>query len=280
MPNSALISAEEALALVGESDVKFADATWYLPNVPRSAVEDYRQDHIPAAVYFDIDAVSDSGIDLPHMYPSLEVFSKCVGDLGIGDSDRVIVYDRGNFVASARAWWMFRSFGHEDVRVLDGGLNAWKQAGGSTEDSLPQVVGKPYSGNAAGNAVVLHGELMSSLHDPSMALLDARSEGRFSGAEPEPRPGLRGGHIPGSLNMYYGDVLDSNGFMKSPEEVENLLSSLSVDSDQTIVTTCGSGVTAAILLLAINQTRTQPMRLYDGSWTEWALNPDSPIGGE
>ena len=139
MHENALISAAEALTLISEPDVRFVDATWYLPNVPTSALDDYRNDHIPGAVYFDIDAVSDPNTSLPHMYPSLEVFSQCVGDLGISDSDRVIVYDRSKFVASARAWWMFQSFGHPFVRVLDGGLKAWKRAGGSTDDTPPQV---------------------------------------------------------------------------------------------------------------------------------------------
>ncbi len=277
MDETPLISADEALSLSGEPGVRFADATWYLPNVPSSAYEAYQEDHIPGSVYFDIDAIAESGSDLPHTFPSLETFSECVGNLGISETDCVVVYDRSNFVASARAWWMFRSFGHQKIRVLDGGLLAWKRAGGLTDDRPTEVNRTTYAGSPAGDSVILREELSANLHDQSMAILDARSYGRFSGNEPEPRPGLRGGHIPGSLNMYYGDIVDSDGFMKSSDQIAELLRSLSVSSDKTIVTTCGSGVTAAILLLAIHQSRQDSLRLYDGSWTEWALHPDSPI---
>ncbi len=277
MADTPLISADEALSLFGEPGVRFADATWYLPNVPSNAYEAYQEDHIPGSVYFDIDAIAESGDGLPHTFPTLETFSECVGNLGISGTDCVIVYDRSKFVASARAWWMFRSFGHQSVRVLDGGLLAWKRAGGLTDDQPTEENRTEYSGSPAGDSVILREELAANLHDRSMAILDARSYGRFSGNEPEPRPGLRGGHIPGSLNMYYGDVVDSDGFMKSSDEIAEILRSLSVTSEQSIVTTCGSGVTAAILLLAIHQSRQEDLRLYDGSWTEWALHPDSPI---
>lgn len=277
MAETPLISADEALSLTSEPGVRIADATWYLPNVPSDAYEAYQEDHIPGSVFFDIDVIAESGSDLPHTFPSLETFSKCVGNLGISETDCVIVYDRSKFVASARAWWMFRSFGHQNVRVLDGGLPAWKRAGGLTDDQPTEVSRTTYTGSPAGDSVIQREELVANLHDQSIAILDARSYGRFSGNEPEPRPGLRGGHIPGSLNMYYGDVVDSDGFMKSSDEVSEILRSLSVSSNQSIVTTCGSGVTAAILLLAIHQSRQDDLRLYDGSWTEWALHPDSPI---
>ncbi len=277
MQPDSLISASEALTLIGESDVRFVDATWYLPNVPSNAYEAYQEDHIPGAVYFDIDQVADSQSTLPHMYPSPEKFSQCVGELGISDRDRVIVYDRSKFVASARAWWMFHSFGHEHVRVLNGGLSAWRKAGGETVDTPTRIVQQSYTSRPAGDAVISREELAQTMDRDSVAVVDARSHGRFSGQEPEPRPGLRGGHIPGSVNMYYGDVMDADGVMKSPREIEAIMKSVSLGADRTIVTTCGSGVTAAILLLAIFQLREDRLRLYDGSWTEWALHPDSPI---
>lgn len=277
-PNT-LISANEALSLIGEPDIRFADATWYLPDVPKNAHDTYKQEHIPGAVHFDIDSIADASSDLPHMFPSLAVFSQRVGELGISEMDRVIVYDRSKFVASARAWWMFRSFGHPNVRVLDGGLSAWKNAGGVTEGETTQVAGNTYRGSPTGDTVILRAELAEKLHDRNMALIDARSQGRFGGSEPEPRPGLRSGHIPGSLNLYYGDVMDADGFIKPADQIADILESLGVGSDDTIVTTCGSGVTAAILLLAIHQLRQDGMRLYDGSWTEWASHPDSPMPG-
>ncbi|MDE0309535.1 MAG: sulfurtransferase [Acidiferrobacterales bacterium] len=272
-----LISANEALSMSGEPDVRFVDATWYLPNVPSNAFEAYQEDHIPGSVYFDIDEVAEPGSDLPHVFPSLKTFSERVGNLGISESDRVIVYDRSKFVASARAWWMFHSFGHREVRVLNGGLNAWKRAGGLTDDQPTEIARATYVGLPANESVILRDEVAARLDDEFTAILDARSHGRFSGSEPEPRPGLRGGHIPGSMNLYYGDVMDSEGYLKSANEVADLLLSRSVSPQQTLVTTCGSGVTAAILLLAIFQFQQQNLRLYDGSWTEWALHPDSPI---
>lgn len=272
-----LISAYDALSLVAEPDVRFVDATWFMPSVPTNAYEAYLLEHIPGAVYFDIDKVAETSIKLPHTFPSANTFEKAIGNLGILETDRVVAYDRGNFTASARAWWLFESFGHQNVSVLDGGLPAWKRADGEVTETVPEVTPQIYRATAADDAVILREEVVAALPDSSVAIVDARSPGRFNGTEPEPRPGLRGGHIPGSLNMYYADVLHEDGTMKNADEVSALLDSLSVSADQQIVSTCGSGVTAAIILLAIYQFRQDGLRLYDGSWTEWALHPDSPV---
>ncbi len=272
-----LISAADAKALSAEPDLKFVDATWFLPNLPTRGYDAYALEHIPGAVFFDIDAIADTSIKLPHVFPSLEIFEQSMGELGISEHDRVIVYDRGNFVASARAWWMFSAFGHQQVSTLDGGLPAWKKIGGDVSEDAPDVAPAVYQGTAAKGTVVTHGEVVSALSDQSQAIIDARSQGRFSGAEPEPRPGLRGGHIPGSQNMYYGDLLNGDGTMKGADAIAAHLESLSISADQQIISTCGSGVTAAILLLGISQVRQDGLKLYDGSWTEWALNPASPI---
>ena len=275
-PNS-LISATEALAIHGEPDVKFVDATWYLPNIPTNAHEAYLLEHIPGAVYFDIDQVAEPSGELPHIFPSLSTFEQSVGNLGISADDRVIVYDRGKFVASARAWWIFKSFGHQNVSVLDGGLPAWRQLDGDLAEDAPTIVPQSYRATASQDSVVMREQVVASLSDPTVALLDARSPGRFHGTEPEPRPGLRGGHIPGSANMYYGDLLNEDGTMKGPEAIAAMMKALAIRDDQQIVSTCGSGVTAAIVLLAIYQVRQDGLQLYDGSWTEWALHPDSPM---
>ncbi len=272
-----LISAEKANALYGEPDVKFVDATWYLPNVPTNAHDAFLLEHIPGAVYFDIDAVAEKPSELPHVFPTVQTFEKSVGALGISDADRVIIYDRGNFVASARAWWIFRNFGHEMVTVLDGGLPSWKRIQGDLAEDEPEIETQVYRAAAQLDTVVLREQVVDSLSNPSVAIVDARSPGRFHGEEPEPRPGLRGGNIPGSMNMYYGDLLNQDGTLKGSSEISAILDSLSITADQQIVSTCGSGVTAAIVLLAIYQVRQNDMQLYDGSWTEWALHPDSPI---
>ena len=273
-----LIEISDALDCLNQQGVKFVDATWYMPNVPSNAYETYLNEHIPGAVHFDIDKVANHAVDLPHMYPSLEYFELSMSELGISSSDKVIVYDRSNFVASARVWWMFLSFGHQNVKVLNGGLKAWKSAGGPIETAAPcKSSDSPYAGQSVGEQVIDRAQVQAIRSNPDAAILDARSEGRFEGTEPEPRPGLRGGHIPGSLNLYYGDVMGSDGIMYDPERIQEILRDLSVDSSPVLVTTCGSGVTAAILLLAIYQVRNQGLRMYDGSWTEWALHPDSEI---
>ncbi len=277
MFSNPLISATDVLALQSDSDVRFIDATWYMPNVPNNAYETYLLEHIPSAVYFDIDKIADTSINLPHVFPTQVIFEEAVGALGISAQDRVIAYDRGNFVASARAWWMFRAFGHEKINVLDGGLRAWKSAGGDLAEDTHKIESATYQSQNLVDAIISRVGVVDSLSDSSIAMVDARSPGRFNGTEPEPRPGLRGGHIPGSANMYYGDVLNEDGTMKGPDAIAELLSSLSVDKDQQIVSTCGSGVTAAIILLAIYQVRQDGLRMYDGSWTEWALHPDSPM---
>ncbi len=273
-----LIEAVDALALLHQPGVKFVDATWYMPNVPTKAYDVYLNEHIPGAIHFDIDKVADHSIDLPHMYPSLQYFESSMSILGIGSSDQIIVYDRSTFVASARVWWMFLSFGHENVKVLNGGLKAWKNVGGSVASGA-EVVAKQgsYAGRAVSSQIIDRERVRANMSSANVAIVDARSQGRFDGTEPEPRPGLRGGHIPGSLNLYYGDVMDSAGMMHGAERIQKILDDLSVDSSPTIVTTCGSGVTAAILLLGIYQVRQKGLTMYDGSWTEWALHPESPI---
>ena len=273
-----LIEISDALDRLNQQGVKFVDATWYMPNVPKNAYETYLNEHIPGAVHFDIDKVADHAVDLPHMYPSLEYFESSMSEMGISSSDEVIVYDRSNFVASARAWWMFVSFGHQNAKVLNGGLKAWKSAGGPMESGTHSKSSSgSYVGQPVGDQVMDRLQVQAVMSNPDAAILDARSKGRFEGTEPEPRPGLRGGHIPGSLNLYYGDVMDSDGIMYDSERIQKILGDLSVDSSPVLVTTCGSGVTAAVLLLAIYQVRSQGLRMYDGSWTEWALHPDSKV---
>ena len=272
-----LVSASTALEIAGRSGFRFVDATWFMPNVPSSAAQAYQAEHIPEAVYFDIDEVADPSTDLPHMLPSHELFENCAGNLGLSADDKIVVYDRGKFVASARVWWMFRIFGHDRVYVLNGGLPAWQRAGGEITDALVNVEPTVYVCARSHDLAVNYDQVVESLEDDSTVLLDARSPGRFSGAEPEPRAGLRGGHIPSSINMYYADVLNLDGTLKSPAAVAEMLNAREIDPNQNIITTCGSGVTAAILLLAMFQVRRHDMYLYDGSWTEWALNPCSPI---
>lgn len=247
-----------------------------MPGGQLDGKKEYENEHIPQAVYFDIDHVCDPSSSLPHMFPSQRRFEICVGELGITASDSLIAYDRNSYISSARAWWLFHSFGHEQVKVLNGGLAAWKRANGPCNNIVPECTPQKYECTPAGDAVTLWEDVVESINNPSEALIDARSQGRFQGTEPEPRPDLRGGHIPGSLNLYYGDLINPDGSMRDSDEIQDMLNNLGVKDNQRIVTTCGSGVTASILLLAIYQFRQDKLSLYDGSWTEWALHPDSP----
>ena len=276
MQISPLNSAEKALQLYQESKIKFVDASWYLPNDPADVKQDYWDAHLPGAVHFDIDEIADASSELPHMFPSLEKFEECVGSLGLSEHDHLVIYDRSTFVASARAWWMFRSFGHAKAQVLNGGLSAWQKVGGSVESGKVTTEPASYRGTPMSETVADWAEMVSNTREQNFVVLDARSPSRFSGLEPEPRPGLRAGHIPNSQNFYYKDVMDENGIMLDSQQIASLLAKFDLESGQEVVTTCGSGVTAAILLLAMHQVHYGSMRLYDGSWTEWALNPDSP----
>ena len=276
MSNNPLISVEQALESFENNSARFLDVTWYVPGGQLDGKKEFENEHIPQAVYFDIDYVCDPSSSLPHMFPSQERFEKCVGELGITASDSLIVYDRNSYISSARAWWLFHSFGHEQVKVLNGGLAAWKRANGPCNNIVPEITPQKYECKPAGDAVTLWEEVVENINNPSEALIDARSQGRFQGTEPEPRPDLRGGHIPGSLNLYYGDLINPDGSMRDGDEIQDLLNDLGVEDNQRIVTTCGSGVTASILLLAIYQFRQDNLSLYDGSWTEWALHPNSP----
>ena len=276
MKISPLIDATDALLSLDDNNTRFVDATWYLPNVPENGREVYKSKHLPGAVYFDIDEVADPSSSLPHMYPTVERFEQCVENLGISSDNRLIIYDRTNYLASARVWWMFRSFGHDDVQVLNGGLKEWEKHGGTMEAGEPQTELGNFTAQAPKQDIIEWKELSENLCIDAFNLLDARSPSRFSGAEPEPRPGLRGGNIPGSLNLHYADVIGGDGKIIGTEEISSKLEHLNLAPSIPIVTTCGSGVTAAILLLAIFQVRQDSLRLYDGSWTEWALNPNSP----
>ncbi len=271
-----LINARDAIALQSNDQTIFVDATWYMPNVPKIGRYAFEKKRIRGAVFYDIDEVADPNNELPHMYPDVARFQHCVGNLGISKNSSLIIYDRSKYVASARAWWMFKSFGHPDVRVLNGGLQAWVREGGPTETGSSNTVPCSYTAQAPGDAIIEWGEVVDGIGSDAFSLLDARSAGRFNGTDPEPRPDLRGGHMPGSRNLYYGDVIDDNGMIKEGYQIADMLDQLNTSNDRPIVTTCGSGVTASILLLAIYQIRQSGLRLYDGSWTEWALNPKSP----
>ena len=272
--SSPLIAATDLLALFGRADLRVIDASWHLDG--RDGRIDFERERIPGAVFFDLEAGSDQASPLPHMLPTAADFAAYVSALGIGDQDDIVVYDTPGLVTAARIWWMLRTFGADRVRVLDGGLPAWRAAGGPLESgprSLP-VPGR-FRARFDANAVVDRSDVAGAA-DAGIQVLDARSAGRFAGTAPEPRPGLRGGHMPGACNLPFADILAADSTMKRGAALETAFRNAGIDPDRPVITSCGSGVTAAVLTLGL-ATLGRPSRVYDGSWTEWGGRDDTAI---
>jgi thiosulfate/3-mercaptopyruvate sulfurtransferase len=259
-----------------DRDVVAVDASYFLLTQKRDAHAEYSSGHIPGAVFFDIEAVCDHSTDLPHMLPGSTQFGEAVGALGIGDGDTVVVYDSQGLYSAARVWWTFRLFGAKNVFVLDGGLPKWKAEGRPVEIGETKRQPKRFHAEMDIEPVAMLADVRMALTDRSAQIVDARSAERFAGMAPEPRPGLRSGHMPGSFNVPFQNVLE-NGRLASHERIEAAFTSAGVDLDKPIITSCGSGVTAAILTLALDSIGKSALRLYDGSWSEWGSRPDVPI---
>lgn len=274
-PMSSLCSTEWLAAHL--EDVRVVDANWYMPDDPRNAENDYLAEHIPGAVYFDIDAIADQASDLPHMMPTPDQFARQVGALGIGNDTMVVVYDHNGMLSSPRVWWMLRAMGHDKVMVLDGGLLKWKAEGRALESG--PVTPAPTTFAAAPRPHIMRNfdDVMGIVRDNSARMVDARSRTRFIGEEREPRAGVRGGHMPGAANVPWRTTMTDAGTMKSDDELRVLFSDAGVDLKAPIVTTCGSGISAAILMLALERIGATQVALYDGSWTEWGGRPEAPV---
>jgi thiosulfate/3-mercaptopyruvate sulfurtransferase len=271
-----LVSTDWLAAHIDDPKVRIIDASFKLPGVLPLPIDDYLRGHIPGAVFFDVDAISDHSDPRPHMYPSAEQFARDVGALGISTGDTVVAYDSGGWVAAPRAWWMFLSFGYRDVRVLDGGLKKWLREGRPTHSG--KVTPKPGKFQAKFDPGYIRSQqqLVANIETRAEQVIDARPRGRFEGTAPEPRPGNRSGHIPGSRNVPYAELFDANtGVMKPLEELRQAFGNAGVDIGNPIVTSCGSGVSALVLTLALYRLGVRGSALYDGSWAEWGL-PDGP----
>jgi thiosulfate/3-mercaptopyruvate sulfurtransferase len=275
--SGALIDTVSLAAQLGAVDLKVVDATWFLPTVARDAKQEYALAHIPGAVYFDIDEVADEASALPHMLPDPVKFSSRVRRLGLGDGTRIVVYDNNKYSASARVWWMFRVFGHPDVAVLDGGLAKWRAEGRPLTDE-PVIPREAHFTARQNNLLVRELEQMrANVLSRREQVIDARSPGRFAGTEPEPRQGLRSGHIPGSLSLPHLELIGADGTLLAEDELRVRFAAAGVDLGRPIATTCGSGVTAGTLALALYQLGRDDVAVYDGSWSEWGGRSDTPV---
>ena len=257
-------------------DVAVVDATFFMADEGRDARAEFAAGHIPGAVFFDIDAIADRSSPLPHMLPTPEAFAAAAGALGLSEAMRVVVYDATGLRAAPRVWWTLRTFGARHVRVLDGGLPQWRAEGRPVEHGPGRRPAGTFTPRLQSSAVVARAEVAALADAEAAAIVDARAADRFRGDVPEPRPGLRAGHIPTSRNVPWNDVV-TDGRMKAPEALAPVFAAAGVDLARPVITTCGSGVTAAILLMALATMGKTDVRLYDGSWTDWGGDPGSAV---
>jgi|TARA_B110000967_G_scaffold37462_1_gene36932 thiosulfate/3-mercaptopyruvate sulfurtransferase len=273
----AVVSTQWLDTHIEDANLKLLDASWYLPNMQRNAYAEYSASHIPGALFFDIDKICDETSDLPHMAPSIKTFSACLGAMGISDSHQVVVYDGAGLFSAARVWWLFKLMGLDSVSVLDGGLPKWRAEGRKTDNGiiLPERchIIKCNQRPMMKDATQVAEASKANDHE----IIDARAPGRFSGIDPEPRKGLRSGHIPGSKNLFFKTLLHDDHTMKSSDELCATFLAAGVDISKPVITSCGSGITAAILNLALAQTGKRDHFLYDGSWAEWGMSHSLPV---
>lgn len=275
---TALMSVSELAACLSAPDVAVLDASFTMPGVQPDALALYGQRHIPGAGFFDIDGIADQSSDLPHMLPAPRDFAAAVGAMGISNESTVVLYDTPGLMSAGRAWWSFRIMGHRDVRVLNGGLKAWLQEGHPVTDALPSRAPTTYTARRDAALLRTKAQVLANLTMRTEQVIDARSSDRFYARAPEPRPVLRGGHIPGSLNVSFDQLTGAaSGKIRPVAELQAIFEKAGLTEDRPIITTCGSGVTAGALFFALHLIGRDDVALYDGSWTEWGMPGETPV---
>lgn len=272
-----LVSTAWLAAHLRDPDLRIIDASWYLPDAGRNARAEYAGSHIPGARFFDIDEISDTRSGLPHMAPTPEKFISRMRAMGVGDGHQVVVYDGAGLFSAPRVWWTFRLMGKTDVAVLDGGFPKWTAEGRPVEDMAPILRDRHMTVQRQAHLVRDVTQVAAAAKLDDHAIIDARSPGRFKGDEPEPRPGLRPGHIPGARNVHFRTLLNADGTMKAAADLRGVLAAAGVDLAKPAITTCGSGVSAAIINLALERIGKKDHALYDGSWAEWGMYGDLKV---
>ena len=280
MNDDLFIEPKILMTKIDKLSFKILDATFYLPDSGLNAEEEYKKKHIPGAVFFDINKVADPNNSLPHMIPQKDLFSKMMQNLGLNNEDEIVIYDNSSFLSSARAWFLFRYFGHDKVSIMQGGLENWKNSGGNiSQENVVIKKGNYTAKDEKKDLVVNLDQMIIATQNKEKIILDARSKQRFLGEAKEPRPNLPSGHIPNSKSLPSSILINKNGYLKSKDEIKKILDDINVNPNDKIIATCGSGVSACVISIALYCLGKKNVPIYDGSWTEWASSGQEVIKG-